>query len=138
MTDELDLPAEAGAPALKPHRVHVKGAIVVDRAKVQTYDQARAPKGAKAAGEDVIEARRVIKPLEDGSLEVVEIPETRVPWWLIDSPTTSYTGPDDCPDCGLGLWSRGADMVCARLAADVKIHGCHKGCIVACGVKTDG
>jgi hypothetical protein len=50
-----------------------------------------------------------------------------------------YIGPTHCPDCGLGLTSRGFDFVCPRLNADAKPKACHEGCIIACGLRpSDG
>lgn len=140
MTDELELGPDAPPTVeLHPHRVHVKGgAIAHDRAKVRTYDPERARKGAKPSGEDVTPARNVTRVLADGSVEVAQLPEVRIPYWLIDSPTATYVGPTHCPDCGLGVRSRGADTICNRLPDDVKTRACHEGCLVACGVKSDG
>lgn len=122
---------------LKPHRVHVKDAIVTTKSKVQTYDPERAPKGAKPAGEDVIPPRVVWYPLDDGGLERRELPEVRTPFWLIDDVTTRYEGPLHCPDCGLGLRSDWPAMACTRLELGA-LKACHDGCTVACGVTSDG
>jgi hypothetical protein len=53
-------------------------------------------------------------------------------------------GPTDCPDCGRGLSSRdpgltnrGHDMICPQVDTAIELHGCHPGCIVACGQETD-
>lgn len=133
-------PAPEPAPAtpeLKPHRVHVKGAIETVTSKVRTYDRGRAPKGAAIAGEDVTPARVVWYPQDDGGLERRELPELRIPYWEIDDVTSTYTGPDHCPDCGQGLRSDGPAMACSRLELGA-LSSCHPGCTVACGVKTDG
>lgn len=109
-------PAEAAPPppATKPHRVHVKNAIVTVTSKVQTYDQDRAG-GVPATVAD-----------DDG-----------VPYWLIDDTTSTYQGPLSCPDCGLGLRSDGEAMACVRLESGA-LAPCHAGCTIACGVKADG
>lgn len=44
---------------------------------------------------------------------------------------------NQCPDCGLGLVSRGDDMVCSRLSLEVDIHG-KDGDVIACGVDRNG
>lgn len=153
MTEEL---TAAAPPVLHPHAVHIEGPrYETDTEKVQTFDPAWAPKGAKPDGENVIPAKWAIRPRDDGTIEVVaEVPEIREPYWLIDHPSRHYLGPSACPDCSplagtviegrdgpepfpgpFGLSSRGWDFVCMRLGNAESTKACHEGCIVACGIE---
>lgn len=129
---EVFVPADR--PELRPHAVHTKNAIQRTTTKVRTYDPERGG-GGPPEGEDVHPAYDRFVPDGDG-FRTERVPEARDPYWEIDDTTTIYTGPTDCPDCGLGLASRGDDMVCVRIGTftAVDVTACHEGCIIACGV----
>lgn len=70
-------------------------------------------------------------PTEHVEAEADDPTDPREPGLAIKG--SRYVGAWECPDCGLGLISRGDDMICIRLARDTKVKGCHLGCLVACG-----
>lgn len=118
---------------LHPHAVHTAKRFEVDDTPVRTYDTARSDH-VDADGEDVTPVHRVMRVVGE-DVQIIDVPEARQPYWLIANPTRRYIGPTDCPDCGMGLSSRGTDFVCSRLGNDELVSGCHEGCLVACGIE---
>jgi hypothetical protein len=106
---------------LHPHRVKHRGKVIETKTeRIRTYDGSRAPKGATKGSDE----------LPDDTGDLVE-------WWEYDETTSRYTGPLECPDCGLGLRSgSGApdEMICMRIPIAEKLPA-GAGGIVACGLR---